>query len=1028
MLLAQFAIEKKVISWMLVLIFGVGGMVAFFSLGQLEDPAFTVKDAKIIVAYPGASAQQVEEEVTYPVEQALQQMSSLDQVVSTSSAGLSQITPSIQKTYGGAELQQVWDTLRRKISDMGVRGELPPGTSEPLILDDFGDVFGLMFAVTGEGYSYSEIEDYVDYLRRELILVPGIAKVEITGARERQVFVEISQTRLATLGISLQRIFDLLHTQNQVSNAGSIRAGSEAVRINPTGEFTDVRQLEQLLISEPGASELIYLGDVANVYQDFAEVPDKIMRFAGKPALVLGISFTSGVNVVEIGEAITERVQELEFARPVGMDLNVIYNQPVEVDKSVASFLKNLIAAVLIVIVVLLFFMGIKSGILIGLILFLTCSGTFILMASKGIELQRISLGALIIALGMLVDNAIVITEGILIGLKRGMTKLAAANAIVAQTMWPLLGATFIAVLAFAPIGLSPDATGEFAASLFWVLLFSLLLSWFTAMTLTPFFCDMFFKEEIQTAQDSDEEQEDPYKGALFVAYKKLLDLCMRRRAFTIILLLVMLAVSIVGFGKVQQSFFPPSTTPIFMVDFWLPEGTDIRATEEDVVAIQNSLAGDERVEFSHAVIGGGMPRFMLTYTPEQAYSSYAQLLFRIKDPQDVIPMMKDVEKFLEENYPQASIKFRRLEIGPSPPAKIEARFIGPDPEVLRKLAYEAKNIMRQDPNATGIRDDWRERSKMMRPQLNEANARRLGITKRDLDGALLMSFSGYPVGLYRDGTNLMPILLRLPDDERLNIDSIHDVQLFSSTYERYVQIDEVVDDFKTEWEDALIQRLDRKRTLSVLTDPSVFGRETASDLFNRLRPKIEAIELPGGYFLEWGGEYESSTEASEALFASLPMGFLLMFLITVVLFNAIRAPLVIWACVPLAIIGVTVGLLVMDKPFGFMALLGLLSLSGMLLKNGIVLLDQINTELASGKEPYQAVFDSGVSRVRPVSMAAVTTILGMVPLLADAFFESMAATIMFGLGFATVLTLIVVPMLYAMFHGYKYRPLAELD
>jgi multidrug efflux pump subunit AcrB len=316
----------------------------------------------------------------------------------------------------------------------------------------------------------------------------------------------------------------------------------------------------------------------------------------------------------------------------------------------------------------------------------------------------------------------------------------------------------------------------------------------------------------------------------------------------------------------------------------------------------------------------------------------------------------------------------------------------------------------------------------MLRPQLNEANARRLGITKRDLDNALLMSFSGYNVGLYRDGTNLMPILVRLPDEERLNIDSIRDVQLFSSTYDRYVQIDEVVGEFKTEWEDALIQRRDRKRTLSVLTDPDVFGTETANDLFNRLRPKIETIELPDGYFLEWGGEYESSTDASTALTASLPMGFLLMFLITLVLFNAVRAPLVIWACVPLAIIGVTVGLLVLNKPFGFMAMLGLLSLSGMLLKNGIVLLDQINTELASGKEPYQAVFDSGVSRVRPVAMAAVTTILGMVPLLADAFFESMAATIMFGLGFATVLTLIVVPMLYAMFHGYKYRPLAELD
>jgi multidrug efflux pump subunit AcrB len=710
----------------------------------------------------------------------------------------------------------------------------------------------------------------------------------------------------------------------------------------------------------------------------------------------------------------------------VGINLFDLYNQPKEVEKSVAAFLKNLIAAVLIVIVVLLFFMGVKSGLLIGIILFLTCSGTFILMMKDGIELQRISLGALIIALGMLVDNAIVVTEGVLMGMKKGLSKVQAANAIVGQTMWPLLGATVIAVLAFAPIGLSPDATGEFAGSLFWVLLYSLTLSWFTAITLTPFLCDLFFKEEIN--QGSSEEQDDPYKGVIFTMYKKLLDVCMRRRVATVVVLVALLAGSIWGFGKVQQSFFPPSTTPIFMVDYWLPQGTDIRATDENVVEIQNAFKDDDRIEFLHAVIGGGMPRFMLTYTPESSYASYAQLLFRIKDPENVVPMMKEVDGFLAENYPQSSIKFRRLEIGPSPAAKIEARFIGPDPDVLRGLAVQAKEIFRQDYNASGIRDDWRERSKMIRPQLNEAAARRLGITKRDLDRALQGSFSGARVGLYRQGTNLIPIIARLPDDERLSIDSIHDVQLWSSSFNRYVQIDEVVSDFRSEWEDALIQRKDRKRTLAVLAEPNVFGSETANDLFNRLRPQIEAIEIPDGYAFEWGGEYESSSEAQGALFASLPLGFLMMFLITVVLFNAVRAPLVIWATVPMAIVGVTVGLLVLDKPFGFMALLGLLSLSGMLLKNGIVLMDQINSELAEGTEPYKAVIMSGVSRVRPVSMAAITTILGMLPLLTDAFFESMAAAIMFGLGFATVLTLVVVPVLYAMFHGVKYRPLSEIE
>jgi multidrug efflux pump subunit AcrB len=1021
MLPSQFAIEKKVISWMLVLIFGVGGMLAFFSLGQLEDPPFTIKEAKILVGYPGASAQQVEEEVTYPVEQALQQMSSLDEVISTSSAGLSQITPRIEKTYGGAELEQEWDNLRRRVRDMVIRGELPPGTSEPIILDDFGDVFGLMFAVTGPGYSYGELEDYVDYVRRELVLVDGVARVDVSGDRERQVFVEISQARLATMGISIQRIYALLQTQNVVSNAGEIRAGSESIRINPTGEFTDVTQLEQLLISEPAAQKLIYLGDVADVYQGYAEVPDRIMRYNGSQALVVGVAFTGGVNVVDVGQVVEEKLKALQSVTPVGMEMRGIYNQPREVEKSVSSFLTSLVAAVAIVVVVLLFFMGIRSGILIGVILFLTCSGTFILMENQGLELQRISLGALIIALGMLVDNAIVVTEGVLIGLKRGLTRLEAANAIVKQTMWPLLGATVIAILAFAPIGLSPDATGEFAGSLFWVLMYSLFLSWFTAITLTPFFCSLFFKEEITSAREAGAEPEDPYKGILFTAYKTLLNVCMRHRVLTVISMVLMLFAAVAGFGLVQQAFFPPSTTPVFLVDLWLPEGTDIRATDEYVVEIQDALAGDERYEFAHAVVGGGMPRFMLTYTPEASYPSYAQLMFRVRDPDDLPLLMEEVDDFLEVHYPEADVKFKRLDIGPSPPAKIEARFIGPDPAILRQLSSKTKAIMRKDPGATGIRDNWRERSKMLRPQLNEVNSRRLGITKRDLDTSLLMSFSGQRVGLYREGTNLMSIIVRLPDEERLSIDSIHDVQLWSTTFGRYVMIDEVVDEFRTEWEDALIQRRDRKRTLSVLADPDAFGNETANDLFSRLRPKIEAIDLPDGYVLEWGGEYETSRDAQKAVFKSLPLGFLAMFVITVLLFNSLRAPLVIWATVPLALIGVTVGLLLLNKPFGFMALLGLLSLSGMVLKNGIVLLDQINTEMHSGKDPYQAVIDSGVSRVRPVSMAAITTILGMLPLLGDAFFESMAVTIMFGLGFATILTLVIVPVLYTVFYRIPY-------
>ncbi|MCO7225236.1 efflux RND transporter permease subunit [Pleionea sp. CnH1-48] len=1014
--LAQASIEKKVISWMLTLILLIGGVASYFGLGQLEDPEFTLKQAIIITAYPGASPQQVEEEVTYPIENALQQLPYVDHVTSISSPGLSQITVDMKSTYRKEDLRQIWDELRRKVNDL--QNKLPSGVQPSSIMDDFGDVYGILLSVTGEGYSYDELRDYVDYLRRELVLVNGVGKVSVAGEQQAQVVVEIASHKLSALGIPLSHIFQLLETQNSVSNAGRIKVGSESIRFHPTGEFKSVDELENLLISQPGASKLVYLGDVASVHKSYQEVPQNIINYNGKQALLLGVSFSSGVNVVDIGDKINQRLQEIEYQRPIGMEISTVYNQPNEVNNSVSSFIISLAEAVVIVIVVLLIFMGLRSGVLIGLILLLTVLGSFIFMKLYAIDLQRISLGALIIALGMLVDNAIVITEGILIGLKQGKTRLKAAVDIVQQTRWPLLGATIIAITAFAPIGLSSDATGEFAGSLFYVLLISLLLSWVTAITLTPFFASLMFKEEIASGSTADN---DPYQGVLFVYYKKLLDFCMRFRWLTLLSMIGLLVVALMAFGQVKQSFFPASNTPMFYLDYWRYQGSDIRETQKDIEQLQSYLAKNDKVTNVTSTVGQGAPRFMLTYAPKRAYASYGQLIVRVKERDDLQSVMGDLRDYANKNMLNAEVKLKRMEIGPSTDAKIEARFIGPDPDVLRELSLKAKAILAEDPKAFNIRDNWRQRSKIIRPQFNEAIARRLGISKSDLDTLLLSSFTGMHVGLYRDGTHLLPIVARLPEKERLNVDSLSGLQIYSPAMKVYVPITQVVDGFITEWEDSLIMRRDRKRTLTVMADHDVLGDETAAKLFQRVRPKIEAIPLPHGYTLEWGGEFESSSKAQKAIFGSLPLGYLTMFLITVLLFNAIRAPLVIWATVPLAVIGVAFGLLIMNASFSFMALLGLLSLSGMLIKNGIVLVDQINLELDGGKQPYQAVVDSGVSRVRPVSMAAITTILGMIPLLFDVFFKSMAVTIMFGLGFATILTLIIVPVLYAMIHRIPY-------
>ncbi|NAW56155.1 MULTISPECIES: efflux RND transporter permease subunit [unclassified Vibrio] len=1010
--IAAYFIRNRVISWMISLIFLIGGVAAFFNLGRLEDPAFTIKDALVVTSYPGATPQQVEEEVTYPLEKAIQQLMYVDEVNSISSRGLSQITVTMKNNYGPNDLPQIWDELRRKVNDL--KGSLPPGVNEPQVIDDFGDVYGILLAVTGDGYSYKELLDYVDYLRRELELINGVSKVSVSGQQQEQVFIEISMKRLSSLGLAPNTVFNLLSTQNVVSDAGAVRIGSEYIRIQPTGEFQNVDQLGDLIITESGAQGLIYLRDVADIKRGYVDVPSNIINFNGKLALNVGVSFAQGVNVVEVGQRFDRRLSELKYQQPVGIDIAEIYSQPKEVDKSVSGFVISLGQAVAIVIIVLLFFMGLRSGLLIGLILLLTVFGTFIFMQYFKIDLQRISLGALVIALGMLVDNAIVVVEGILIGTQKGRTRMQAATDIVTQTKWPLLGATVIAVTAFAPIGLSEDSTGEYCRTLFTVLLISLMLSWFTAISLTPFFADIFFKQQKTPKGGADQ---DPYNGMIFVLYKGFLEFCLKRAWLTMVVLVVGLGVSLYGFTLVKQAFFPSSTTPMFQTDIWLPEGTDIRATNEALTELESWLARQDSVEHITSTAGRGLQRFMLTYSPEKSYAAYGEITTRVTSYEALKPLMAKFREHVAAHYPQINFKLKQIELGPGGGAKIEARLIGSDPDVLRGLAKQVSDILYADPAATNIRHDWRERTKVLEPQFNESQARRYGITKSDVDDFLSMSFSGLNVGIYRDGTTLMPIVARLPDDERVDIRNIEGMKIWSPALTEFIPLQQVTLGYDMRWEDPIIMRKNRKRMLTVMADPDILGEETAATLQARLQPQIEAIEMPSGYSLEWGGEYESSGDAKASLFTTMPLGYLFMFLITVFLFNSVKEPLIVWLTVPLAIIGVTTGLLVLDTPFGFMALLGFLSLSGMLLKNGIVLLDQIEIEMKSGKDPYIAVVDAALSRVRPVCMAAITTILGMIPLLPDIFFKPMAVTIMFGLGFATVLTLIVVPVLYRLFH-----------
>jgi len=1013
--IAEASIQYRTITLVMTVLITGGGILAYESLSRLEDPEFTIKEAQVITPYPGATAMEVADEVTDVIETAIQQMGQLDRVTSISEPGRSTVRVRIKDKYDKSTLPQVWDELRRKVTD--AQGELPPGAGLSAVYDDFGDVFGVFLAVYGDGYSYAEIKDYVDLLRRELLLCDDVAKISVYGDQPEAVYVEFSRERISQMGISPRMLEATLAGQNLVSPAGKVEVGDLYLRIHPTGEIKSVEAIGDLLIlQEDGTATKLRIRDVAAVRRDYIDPPNTIMRYNGAPAIGVGISTVLGGNVVTMGRSVDDRLRELQAETPIGIEIGIIAHQADAVTAAVNGFVISLFQALAIVIGILMLAMGLRSGVLIGVILLLTVLGTFIVMKIQGIILERISLGALIIALGMLVDNAIVVVEGILVNIERGMDRIKAASSIVGQTMWPLFGATVVAVLAFAAIGVSQDSTGEYCRSLFQVILISLMMSWLLAITVTPLFGVMFLKVK-KTGSTG-----DPYGGIFFQSYKKFLEFCLRRRWGTVAFLVGLLVLSVYGFGFVRQSFFPESTRPQLMVHYWLPQGTHIPRTESDLKRLEEFVSGLEGVTDVATFVGRGALRFLLTYAPEDANTAYGMLLVSVKDYKTIGELLPVVEKKIFDDFPDAQGFPRRFMLGPGEAQKIQVRFRGPGPDVLRMLAAEATDIMRSDPDTKDIVDDWRQRVPLVRPVISDVLARNAGLTRADINRVYQSSFSGQRFGFYREGDKLLPIIAQVPEDERDTIDNIDHIQIYSPVAQRQIPIRQVVLGSESVSENGIIRRRNRLPTITVKCDPAV---GEASTVLAGLMPKIESIDLPPGYEMEWGGEYEDSRKAQGALAGKLPIVGLLMVLVVVVLFNSIRKPLVVFLTVPLAIIGVTGGLLLLDQPFGFMALLGFLSLSGMLIKNAIVLIDEIGTQLAGGKDPYQAIVDSGVSRVRPVSMAALTTVLGMIPLLTDAFFVAMAVTIMFGLAFATVLTLIVVPVLYVVFFRIPGHPAA---
>jgi len=1009
--LARIAIEKRLISALATLLILFGGLYAYQNLPRFEDPEFVIRQAQVITSYPGASAGQVAEEVTEVVENAIQQLSGIKELRSVSSIGRSEVT--VEFTIPAARTREALDALftklRNKISD--VSRSLPPGAGPPVVVDDYGDVFAQYYAITGDGFTLKELNDYAKDLQRELVLVPGVSKVVIDGVPREVVFVEYDAARLTRLGLSPDSIAGVLEGQNLVTPAGSVVVGDRRFTIRADAAVATLDSIGNLVIAD-GEGRSYRLRDIATVTRGIREPVSKLYYRNGEPAITLGVANQIGGNVVEMGRAVDARMDALIAQRPLGIDVVPISDQGASVDVSVKGFVMNVGLAVVIVVGVLLVFLGLRSSVLMGWILLVTVAGTLIGMYLYGLDMQRISLGALIIALGMLVDNAIVVVDGTLVRVSRGEPPGEAAARVVDQTKWPLLGGTVVGLLAFSPIGFSPDNTGEFAGSLFWTITIALLVSWLVAVWLTPYYCSIALRAPVSPLLDETRPAGSP-EHPILRGYRAFLARAIRWRYGTIALVAALFASSIVVAPLVPPGFFPPSTRDQFVIDYFLPEGTDIERTASDLREIADWVRGQEGVTGTNTVVGAGHQRFMLIYSSESPNSAYGQILVDVDAYSSIAPLLTRIGDRIAETYPDSSAKVWMFMLGPGGGAKIEARFIGPDATVLRSLADEARAIF-TEAGAIGVKDDWRGMVQVIRPRVDEAKARRLGLTQADISRAIEERFVGTSIGVFREGDELLSIVMRPGEADRASVEAIRDVQVFSPALRRYVPITQAVDGFETVFENSRLRRIDRALAITAQADPA--PGVLSGDLFEEVRPLVEAIPLPPGYSLVWKGEYGSSQDANAGLASTMPIGFGAMVLVVFFLFNAVRQPLIIWLTVPLAAIGVIWGLVLFDTPLEFMAILGALSLTGMLIKNAIILIDEADFQIRSGLPRMTAVTEAAVSRVRPVALGVITTVLGVVPLLWDPFFRSLAIVIICGLTFATVLTLVIVPVLYATF------------
>ena len=1009
--LPVYSLENKKIIYFFLAIMLIGGIYSFFKLPKKEDSPFVIKQAVLVTQYPGATPQEVEKLITEPIEREIQSMSDVFQIKSESYFGMSKISIELQPTLAPDYMPVKWDELRRKVANIQPR--LPSGASAINVSDDFGDVFGIYYALTAdEGFTYDDMRDWAQKIKTELTPIQGVQKVYLFAEQTQVVNVRISVPKLANLGIDPNSIQQVLQTQNLLVNTGEIMTGTYQLRVRAEGTYKSIEDIRDQLIVTKGGGE-VRLGDIATIERGYMDPPSNLMRVDGKRAIGIGVATGAKDDVVAVGDAVAEHLKEMEQLFPIGMELKTIYPENQIANEANNGFILNLIESLLIVIVIIFLVMGSRAGMLVGSSLLFSVGGTLLIMLIWGVGLNRTSLAAFIIAMGMLVDNAIVVTDNAQVGIKRGLSRYQALVDGATKPQWALLGATFIAVCSFLPMYLAPASVAEIVKPLFIVLAVSLGLSWILALTQTTTFGNFILKEA------KPGESKDPYDTKLYHKFEKVLGRLIKRRYLTLTSVVATLFLSLFIMSIMPQSFFPIMNKPYFRADLIFPEGYGIDDVERNVIKIEEYLKNNDKIKSYSFTLGGSPVRYYLASSSIGPKPNFANVLIETKDAKDAQSEENKFYEYMVANYPDILTRSALFALSPVPDAAIEIGFVGDNIDTLVALTQRAQEIARKNDMVMEVRNSWGNKVPVWKPLYSQEKGLRLGITRQQMAYSLRSATNGVPLGEYREGDVFMPILLKDADRDSMNLNDIKTLPVYSAKG-RSVKVEQVIDDFSLDYEYSVVKRYNRQRYMMMQCEPKRGANTMAA--FSQLWQEIQQeVQVPEGYKLQYFGEQSEQDKGNKAIAANIPLMFGLIYLTLLFLFpKYYRKPVLIMCMLPLIFIGVVLGLLVFGKSLDFFAMLGLLGLIGMNIKNAIVLVDEIGLQLDSGLAPVNAVIEATKTRIVPVTMASGTTILGMLPLLGDAMFAGMAATIMGGLFVSTILTIFVLPVTYCVFFKIK--------